>query len=241
MAYGSVGAATPAFTPRVRVITQRQAYREREIDKSLGRNAKAPTAASPAHGAPREAQSEAFIPAQTSVITHDPRAGLTPSQIRDADETKARRARFEARAFVPPISTPSGRIYRVEPEQVAQVEPPVFKEPWFSIEREIEGPLRIDVIQRVVLKRYPKVTRADMLSARRTKDVVRPRQIAMYLAKMLTPKSLPEIGRGFGGRDHTTILHAVRKIARLVEEDAELAADIAVMSGILQPNELEAA
>lgn len=63
------------------------------------------------------------------------------------------------------------------------------------------------------------VTRADLLSARRHKTVVYPRQIGMYLAKTLTTRSLPEIGRKFGGRDHTTVLHAVRKIERLLGED----------------------
>ena len=58
----------------------------------------------------------------------------------------------------------------------------------------------------------------DMLSSRRTKDIVRPRQIAMYLAKNMTPMSYTNIGRNFAGRDHTTVLHAVRKIQELVED-----------------------
>lgn len=77
---------------------------------------------------------------------------------------------------------------------------------------------RIETIQTVVAARYG-VTRRDLQSARRTSGVVRPRQIAMYLAKSMTLKSLPEIGRCFGGRDHTTVLHAVRKIDRLRRED----------------------
>ena len=71
--------------------------------------------------------------------------------------------------------------------------------------------VRIEDIQRVVARQY-NVSRADLLSSRRTANVVRPRQVAMYLAKILTLRSLPEIGRRFGGRDHTTVLHAVRKI-----------------------------
>ncbi len=71
--------------------------------------------------------------------------------------------------------------------------------------------VRIEDIQRVVARQY-NVSRADLLSSRRTANVVRPRQVAMYLAKVLTLRSLPEIGRRFGGRDHTTVLHAVRKI-----------------------------
>jgi chromosomal replication initiator protein len=78
------------------------------------------------------------------------------------------------------------------------------------------------------------VSRSDLLSARRTANVVRPRQIAMYLAKTLTLRSLPEIGRRFGGRDHTTVLHAVRKIESLIGNDTTLAAEIEVLKGQLQ-------
>ena len=67
--------------------------------------------------------------------------------------------------------------------------------------------VKIEDIQRVVARQY-NVSRSDLLSSRRTANVVRPRQVAMYLAKTLTLRSLPEIGRRFGGRDHTTVLHA---------------------------------
>src|SRR5262249_18953491 len=82
--------------------------------------------------------------------------------------------------------------------------------------------VKIEDIQRVVARQY-NVSRADLLSSRRTANVVRPRQVAMYLAKTLTLRSLPEIGRRFGGRDHTTVLHAVRKIENLVTTDTALA------------------
>ncbi len=78
--------------------------------------------------------------------------------------------------------------------------------------------VKIEDIQKLVASHY-NVSRADILSSRRTANVVRPRQIAMYLAKTLTPRSLPEIGRRFGGRDHTTVLHAVRKIEALAGKD----------------------
>ena len=77
------------------------------------------------------------------------------------------------------------------------------------------------------------MSRAEILSARRTANVVRPRQIAMYLAKILTLRSLPEIGRRFGGRDHTTVLHAVRKIEELVSKDHNLAEVIELLKRIL--------
>jgi chromosomal replication initiator protein len=81
--------------------------------------------------------------------------------------------------------------------------------------------IKIEDIQRVVARQY-NVSRSDLLSSRRTANVVRPRQVAMYLAKTLTLRSLPEIGRRFGGRDHTTVLHAVRKIEALVGKDVAL-------------------
>jgi chromosomal replication initiator protein len=82
-------------------------------------------------------------------------------------------------------------------------------------------PVMIEDILRAVSSHY-NVTRQDLLSARRHKSVVFPRQIGMYLAKTLTARSLPEIGRKFGGRDHTTVLHAVRKIEGLLGKDDEL-------------------
>jgi chromosomal replication initiator protein len=92
--------------------------------------------------------------------------------------------------------------------------------------------IRVEDILKVVSKHYG-VTRADLLSSRRTANVVRPRQIAMYLAKVLTLRSLPEIGRRFGGRDHTTVLHAVRKIEGLVQGDKVLADEIEVLKRML--------
>ena len=93
--------------------------------------------------------------------------------------------------------------------------------------------VKIEDIQRIVARQY-NVSRADLLSSRRTANVVRPRQVAMYLAKTLTLRSLPEIGRRFGGRDHTTVLHAVRKIEELVGNDAMLADEIEVLKRQLQ-------
>lgn len=87
-------------------------------------------------------------------------------------------------------------------------------------------PLRVEVIQRVVARHYD-TTRLELISQRRTAKVVRPRQVAMYIAKMMTVLSLPQIGRQFGNRDHTTILHAVRKIRWLIESDQDLADKIA--------------
>jgi chromosomal replication initiator protein len=92
--------------------------------------------------------------------------------------------------------------------------------------------VKIEDIQKLVATRFS-VTRADILSARRTATVVKPRQIAMYLAKILTPRSLPEIGRRFGGRDHTTVLHAVRKIEGLAKTDAGLNEELELLKRML--------
>ncbi len=83
----------------------------------------------------------------------------------------------------------------------------------------------IDEIQRQVAEHY-NIRLADMHSARRARNVARPRQVAMYLAKQLTPRSLPEIGRKFGGRDHTTVMHAVKKIEELIAEDPSFLQDV---------------
>ncbi len=88
--------------------------------------------------------------------------------------------------------------------------------------------ITIDEIQRKVAEHY-NIRLSDMHSARRARQVARPRQVAMYLAKQLTARSLPEIGRKFGGRDHTTVMHAVRKIEELSDDDASFAQDVEVL------------
>ena len=92
--------------------------------------------------------------------------------------------------------------------------------------------IKIEDIQKLVASHF-NVSRADILSSRRTATVVRPRQVAMYLSKLLTPRSLPEIGRRFGGRDHTTVLHAVRKIQGLVTADGTLSEEIELLKRML--------
>ncbi len=85
--------------------------------------------------------------------------------------------------------------------------------------------ITIDEIQRTVCQFY-RVDRTEMASKRRARAVVRPRQVAMYLAKVLTPRSYPEIGRKFGGRDHSTVIHAVRLIEDLRTRDADMDGDV---------------
>jgi len=85
--------------------------------------------------------------------------------------------------------------------------------------------ITIDEIQRTVCQFY-RVDRTEMSSKRRARAVVRPRQVAMYLAKVLTPRSYPEIGRKFGGRDHSTVIHAVRLIEDLRTRDSDMDGDV---------------
>ncbi len=92
--------------------------------------------------------------------------------------------------------------------------------------------VRIEDIQRIVARHY-NVSRQELVSNRRTRVIVKPRQIAMYLAKTLTPRSFPEIGRRFGGRDHTTVLHAVRKIEELISGDSKLSHEIELLKRLI--------
>ena len=85
--------------------------------------------------------------------------------------------------------------------------------------------ITIDEIQRAVCDYY-RIDRAEMSSKRRARAVVRPRQVAMYLAKVMTPRSYPEIGRKFGGRDHSTVIHAVRLVEGLRAQDDEIDNDV---------------
>ncbi len=93
--------------------------------------------------------------------------------------------------------------------------------------------VRVDDILRIVGRHF-NVSRADLLSPRRARAVVRPRQIGMYLAKKLTSRSLPEIGRRFGNRDHSTVLHAVRKVEELMQADEKLAREVTLLSKLIE-------
>ena len=88
-----------------------------------------------------------------------------------------------------------------------------------------ENKVTIDLIQTLVCKFF-KISKNEMLSSRRSRYLVRPRQTAIYLTKILTPKSLPEIGREFSNRDHTTIIHSVKTIEKLKENDSDMADNI---------------
>ena len=99
--------------------------------------------------------------------------------------------------------------------------------------RDSSRKITIDEIQKKVVEHY-NIKLSDMHSPRRSRSVARPRQVAMYLAKSITTRSLPEIGRKFGGRDHTTVIHAIKTIEEIMVNDPNLAEDIELLTRILQ-------
>jgi chromosomal replication initiator protein len=102
-----------------------------------------------------------------------------------------------------------------------------------DILRSSDRKLSIEEIQRKVAEHY-NIRLSDMIGPKRLRNIARPRQVAMYLSKQLTPRSLPEIGRRFGGRDHTTIMHGVRKIEELMSTDSQLSDDLQLLRRLLQ-------
>lgn len=156
-----------------------------------------------------------------SLINDDPYLRL-PKEQRIADRIR-RRELFRPK-FVVEIAEPEP-VVEPPPAEIVPEIVPEEKPLWFSVEEDL-GPInpravRIDDIICVVSQHYG-VTKIDILSARRTANVVRPRQVCAYLAKKLTPKSLPEIGRRLGNRDHTTVLASIRKITRLLSTEEGL-------------------
>lgn len=176
-----------------------------------------------------------------------------PALARQLDAAhKARRARWEmqgsaiAPAAVPtppdlPAPHPSPVVAperaRTPAERAVAVRSRVLadrpKVPEAGPDNEPEAPraphrIFIRDIQEIVASFYG-VTVLDLTCARRTADIVYPRQVAMYLAKTLTPRSFPEIGRFFGDRDHTTVLHALRKIDGMIARDPAIASEVAAL------------
>lgn len=170
---------------------------------------------------------------------HTPLRGATPTQIKIAKKKREREERFALAAerlaqskvmvIAPlppepsaPVDPDAAIAEWVERQKLLALSP--MKAPWFHIIEEVRtGPRRpkIEEIQRCTADEFG-CTRDDIICARRTADIVLPRQVAVYLCKELTLKSFPEIGRMFGGRDHTTALSSFRKIERLLVTDCEL-------------------
>lgn len=114
-----------------------------------------------------------------------------------------------------------------------EIDEPFAEEVLGEMFRASKRRVTIEEIQRRVSDHFS-IRQAEMVSARRARAVARPRQIAMYLAKQLTPRSLPEIGRRFGGRDHTTVIHAVKQIEKLRAADSEIDSDVRALIRALE-------
>lgn len=170
---------------------------------------------------------------------------LTPTQAecmrrhKDFKAKIARQAKPDTGISCPSASAKIPLVVLIEPDVTAWVERqneiplPPPKEPWFHIIEEIgDTGISIPEIQRAVAKDY-NIQLKYMLSQRRQASIVRPRQVAMYLAKEMTTATLPMIGRKFEGRDHTTIMHGIRKITRLCATDAMLCARIEALKTLI--------
>ena len=99
--------------------------------------------------------------------------------------------------------------------------------------RASERKITVEEIQRKVSEHY-NIRLSDMIGPKRVRTYARPRQVAMYLAKQLTSRSLPEIGRRFGGRDHTTVMHGVKRIEDLKVQDGQVAEDLEMLRRALE-------
>lgn len=156
---------------------------------------------------------------------HHPFDGTTPSQRLAAEERRWRLERIRI-AALPKKKGPLTEVLPPIPNEVfaeaANMDFPRF----------VYG--QVETILRAVLVHFPKVGMSDLKSARRTDNIVRPRQIAMYLIKEYTTRTLPDIGRRIGGRDHTTVLYAVRKIRAEIETNPELAEQIEKIRGTIK-------
>ena len=138
---------------------------------------------------------------------------------------------FIARRITTNIRVLEGALHKISAHSQLSGKPVTVEEAAFALRDIIkaqEKQITIDHIQRRVAEHY-NIRLSDMISSRRTKTVVVPRQVAMYLVKQLTPRSLPEIGRHFGNRDHTTVMHAVNKIGDLKVRDSQLEEDIELL------------
>lgn len=178
---------------------------------------------------------------------------LTPKQIEQHNQRKAFQAKIAARAAIVQVRSQACQSYSIPNAPYGVRKPGVKTLPstskryiqpaQFTVSYEAAWMLEIcgieeteifsskvlmDTIKRAVAAFY-QISLTDLISNRRTARVIMPRQVAMYLCKVMTTRSLPEIGRVFNGKDHTTILHAVRKIAALIETDRQLATVVSTL------------
>ncbi|MEM7021477.1 MAG: chromosomal replication initiator protein DnaA [Pseudomonadota bacterium] len=177
--------------------------------------------------------------ADVQPTTYELRLGILQSKARDlAREVKLPDSvlAFMAHRITSSVRELEGALNRVIAQAILMghtITLDVAQELLQDLLRAHERRVTIEDIQKLVTQHYGiKIT--DMHSARRARVVARPRQVAMYLAKQLTPRSLPEIGRKFGGRDHTTVMHAIRRIEELRATDPVLCEDIESLRRLLK-------
>lgn len=167
---------------------------------------------------------------------------LTPELEKQHRRHAAARQRIAAKPAHKPAFIVQQPVASVEAPVPEKVESWVDRQKriWFWIESDLgpTGPITMTMIQNAVCEHF-NLSRADLLSQRRAIPYVRPRQIAMYLCKTLTQHSLPEIGRHFAGRDHTTALSAVRRIASFLECDPELAKAVEILTREIKGDDRE--
>lgn len=146
-------------------------------------------------------------------------AMMTQTQLEAVNRRKAFHNRIAERA----ADLVAKKKYIPTEEILSPVNDDLFREAWNTINGidNLSGP-RIEGIQEMVAKHFG-LTRNDIISARRTKNLILPRMISIYLSRQLTTRSFPDIGRRTGGRDHTTMLHSIHKITGMLERDGKLA------------------
>jgi len=166
----------------------------------------------------------------------------TPTQLQFIEEAKARKARIAARAYKKPceLANYMAEMKEAAPEGPQAVAAPIpepvgiskIASEQFALAWRLMTTSEPGIVRRIcfLVAAYYGVPALDLRSERRFKEIILPRQVAMYLASRTTLLSTPKIGRAMGGRDHTTVLHGVRKIERLIKTDEKLAGDVRILS-----------
>jgi chromosomal replication initiator protein len=169
--------------------------------------------------------------------TYELRLGILETKAETAGVTIPRRVlEFLAHKIVSNVRELEGALNRIVAHATLVGRPVTLEttqEVLTDLLRANDKRVTIEDIQRKVAEHY-NIRITDMHSARRARSIARPRQIAMYLAKQLTSRSLPEIGRKFGGRDHTTVMHAVKKVEELKGGDFRFAEDVELLRRMLE-------
>ena len=170
-------------------------------------------------------------------LTYELRLGILQSKSEQKQlKLSSEVLEFLANKITNNVREMEGALNRLEVHgslQKAEINVEMVKDVLKDLLRTNSRKITIDEIQKKVTEHY-NIRLSDMHSPRRSRSIARPRQVAMYLAKSITTRSLPEIGRKFGGRDHTTVIHAIKTIEEIMVNDPNLAEDIELLTRILQ-------